>query len=308
MRAGEHLFRVRGREPVERFVQIHDQAVQAVAAVLGQAGQSGDFRKLDVVGQRRKAPTLGSPQGARPRGLPCAGSPALTARIMAATSSQIAAPRLPSPAPRCARRPNAGAVDQRFQCHWDRCRPPGIRRSDRSARHRGRVHARPRCSTLKRVLTRSFAAKPSAMRDGSSRSTCPSFSMISDFKRAPLALRDENKARADQTFIELDHSPNCHKRRVVGKLPAASIGGDHADDQRHAHQIRQAARLHLVHEIGAINLDGARADAEIEGDLLVGAAGHQPDQARRARGWRAPPAGFRSRRARPASWLRARAA
>ena len=50
MRAREYLLRVRGRQPVQRFVQIHDQAVQAVAAALGQAGQAGDFRKRDIVG------------------------------------------------------------------------------------------------------------------------------------------------------------------------------------------------------------------------------------------------------------------
>ena len=35
---------------------------------------------------------------------------------------------------------------------------------------------------------------------------------------------------------------------------------------------------HLGHQIGAVDFDGARADAEIEGDGLVGVAGHQAFQ------------------------------
>ena len=54
-----------------------------------------------------------------------------------------------------------------------------------------------------------------------------------------------------------------------------SFRSQHADDQRHADEVGQASRLHFVHQIRPVNLDGPRADAEIEGDLLVGAARHQ---------------------------------
>ena len=49
MGAGDHLLRVRGGELVQRLVQIHHQAVQAVAAAVEQAGQSCDFGKADIV-------------------------------------------------------------------------------------------------------------------------------------------------------------------------------------------------------------------------------------------------------------------
>ena len=49
-------------------------------------------------------------------------------------------------------------------------------------------------------------------------------------------------------------------------------------DQRHAHEVGQACSLHLGHQVGPVDLDRARADAEIEGDDLVGVARHQPLQ------------------------------
>ena len=47
-------------------------------------------------------------------------------------------------------------------------------------------------------------------------------------------------------------------------------------DQSHAHEVGQAGRLHLRHQIGPVDLDGSRADAEIEGDDLVRLTGDQP--------------------------------
>ena len=46
--------------------------------------------------------------------------------------------------------------------------------------------------------------------------------------------------------------------------------------KRHANQIRQARSAHLRHEIGAIDFDGARADAKVIGDCLVRLPGHEP--------------------------------
>ena len=51
-----------------------------------------------------------------------------------------------------------------------------------------------------------------------------------------------------------------------------------SDDKRHPYEFGQASRMHLVHEIRAIDLYRARADAEVEGNLLVGLAGHEPAQ------------------------------
>ena len=52
--AGNHLFGVRSGKAIERLVQIHDQAMQAVAAAVRQAGEAGDLRKLDSVGAERR--------------------------------------------------------------------------------------------------------------------------------------------------------------------------------------------------------------------------------------------------------------
>jgi hypothetical protein len=44
----------------------------------------------------------------------------------------------------------------------------------------------------------------------------------------------------------------------------------------HANQVRQASRLQLLDNVGAMQLNGAKADAEMAGDDLVGLArGHQ---------------------------------
>src|SRR5262249_20755732 len=46
-------------------------------------------------------------------------------------------------------------------------------------------------------------------------------------------------------------------------------------NQCHAHQIGQARGLHLGHQVGAVDLDRAWADPEVESDLLVGKAADQ---------------------------------
>ncbi len=44
----------------------------------------------------------------------------------------------------------------------------------------------------------------------------------------------------------------------------------------HADQVRQASRLQLLDNVGAVQLDGAKADAEMASDNLIGLArGHQ---------------------------------
>ena len=46
-------------------------------------------------------------------------------------------------------------------------------------------------------------------------------------------------------------------------------------NQRHANKLGQAAGLHFVHKVGAIDFHRAQTDAEIKGDLLVGVARYQ---------------------------------
>ena len=47
---------MRGGQPVKCFVQIHDQAMQAVAIAVGKPGQSGDVPNVDIIGgsERRR--------------------------------------------------------------------------------------------------------------------------------------------------------------------------------------------------------------------------------------------------------------
>jgi hypothetical protein len=45
--------------------------------------------------------------------------------------------------------------------------------------------------------------------------------------------------------------------------------------ERHANQVRQAPRLHLFHDPGAVDLDGSGADIELRRDPLVGIADHE---------------------------------
>jgi len=47
-----------------------------------------------------------------------------------------------------------------------------------------------------------------------------------------------------------------------------------AEPIRHSHQLGQRFRLHLAHDIAAMNLHGNLANVEIGGDLLVQTAGH----------------------------------
>src|SRR5690348_854594 len=43
-------------------------------------------------------------------------------------------------------------------------------------------------------------------------------------------------------------------------------------DYRHADQVRQASRLQLLDNVGAMQLDGSKANAKMAGDSLVGLA------------------------------------
>ena len=49
-------------------------------------------------------------------------------------------------------------------------------------------------------------------------------------------------------------------------------------DECHANQMRQAARGHLAHDIGAMDFDSARADPQIIGDCLVRQTRHKSIQ------------------------------
>ena len=51
---------------------------------------------------------------------------------------------------------------------------------------------------------------------------------------------------------------------------------DFLDAERHSDELWQAFDLHLGHDVGAIDLDRADADAEFEGDDLIGLAFDQP--------------------------------
>ncbi len=53
---------------------------------------------------------------------------------------------------------------------------------------------------------------------------------------------------------------------------------EQARDESHTHQIRQARRVHLGHDIGPVNLDRARTDAQVVCDDLVGVSAHQAVQ------------------------------
>src|SRR5262249_32785638 len=61
-----------------------------------------------------------------------------------------------------------------------------------------------------------------------------------------------------------------------------SLGGvefglrsQNSGDQGHPHEIGQARGLHLGHQVGAVDLDRARADSEVECDLFVGKTGYE---------------------------------
>ncbi|MEI9805741.1 MAG: hypothetical protein WDN48_16735 [Pseudolabrys sp.] len=53
MRAGQNLLGMIGGKTVERLVQVHDEAMQAVVIAAGQSGQSGDLRLFDSIVERR---------------------------------------------------------------------------------------------------------------------------------------------------------------------------------------------------------------------------------------------------------------
>ena len=66
----------------------------------------------------------------------------------------------------------------------------------------------------------------------------------------------------------------------LGYLWSAGAG---LNDHVHADQVRQRLRAHLVHDVAAMDFDGAFAQAQVECDDLVGAA--QPvDGARQVAG------------------------
>src|SRR5947208_10637305 len=63
-----------------------------------------------------------------------------------------------------------------------------------------------------------------------------------------------------------------------GRVRAVRPLRKNSRDQRHAHEIGQARRVHFGHESRTIVLDGSRTDPEIVGNLLVGVPRHEPLQ------------------------------
>jgi hypothetical protein len=136
---------------------------------------------------------------------PCAASPDLTASIMVAMSSQIAARKLPRPGAVIRSSPNRPArltsVSMATRSRLV-ARHSSLRSKRTSAGSRAWRAAA--CKTLKRTFTRSLADKPCAMRAGSKMSRSPSRSMILDFMSGtckPGAI----SARLGGLVIELDH-------------------------------------------------------------------------------------------------------
>ena len=71
----------------------------------------------------------------------------------------------------------------------------------------------------------------------------------------------------------------CNSGDCVRSFPyraRSDVAHVHLGDDRHANQVRQAARLQLLHHPRAVHLDRARADAELAGDGLVGRAAGEP--------------------------------
>ena len=75
------------------------------------------------------------------------------------------------------------------------------------------------------------------------------------------------------------HSRSIRPRHALSAARVGS-GAEHPRNQGHADEVRQACGLHLGHEVGAVDLDRPRADAEIEGDALVRVAELLPIRAK----------------------------
>ncbi len=109
-------------------------------------------------------------------------SPAFTARSMASISCQMPAPRFASPGAEI-RSPRTSVAWFTSVSDATGSRPAS--RHSRARAKRALFGSRARwaaaCKILSRSLTLSLAARPSAIREGSSKSTWPSCSMISDF-------------------------------------------------------------------------------------------------------------------------------
>src|SRR5262245_32645569 len=74
--------------------------------------------------------------------------------------------------------------------------------------------------------------------------------------KACQGFPDDQLARSEKRGIDIAQLRGALFRRG---------GAQQAGEQCHAHQVGKASRFHLGHHIGAIDLDRARADAEIEG-------------------------------------------
>jgi len=53
------------------------------------------------------------------------------------------------------------------------------------------------------------------------------------------------------------------------QVPRNSSRSARLADKRHANELGQAIGLHLVHHISSVDFHGARADVEVESDLLI---------------------------------------
>jgi hypothetical protein len=84
----------------------------------------------------------------------------------------------------------------------------------------------------------------------------------------------EGITRLHSTLAGVSPQIVLQRLRMPGLIRARSVLQE-PGDQGHAHEIGKARCLHFGHEIGPVDFNGARADAEIEGNLLVGMAGNE---------------------------------
>ena len=62
----------------------------------------------------------------------------------------------------------------------------------------------------------------------------------------------------------------------IGAAARLDIAHVHLRDHRHAHEMREIARLQFLHDPRAVHLDSARTDAQVTGDGLVRASASKP--------------------------------
>src|SRR5258705_363162 len=69
-------------------------------------------------------------------------------------------------------------------------------------------------------------------------------------------------------WVRNDINPKTSGSNPLGRV-RVGFRAQNPRKQGHSHQAGQARSLHLGHQVGAVNLDCARADSEVERNLLV---------------------------------------